>query len=97
LTILRERHEKENERDRAHRVPFPPSDPRVATVENADKKDANPPLQLLEVEIEKHAKFLKNSPLDAGKSVIYWMRMNDLRGELDSLLPFPPSLYFTRF
>ncbi|KAL7411659.1 DNA photolyase, FAD-binding/Cryptochrome [Mrakia frigida] len=56
-----------------------PSDPRVSTVENADKKDANPPLQLVEVEIEKQDKALKQSPLEAGKSVIYWMRMNDLR------------------
>lgn len=75
--------------DTPHRTRSSPADPRVAKVENADRKDANPPAQLVEKEIARIAKEKWADP-GAGKSVVYWMRMNDLRRELAYSLS-PPA------
>lgn len=56
-------------------------DPRVSTVENADRMDAAPPLDLLEDELIEQSKALQQAPIEPGKCAIYWMRMNDMRRE----------------
>ena len=51
---------------------------KISTAENAAKVDANPPLlQLLET--------LRRAPKKSSKGdcVVYWMRMEDLRSELE--------------
>lgn len=62
----------------------------MSKIENAEMKDANPPLKLVEQAIEDQHNHFKTNPVPVGKSVVYWMRMNDLRGELDRLLLLPP-------
>lgn len=50
---------------------------KIATAENAARVDANPPLGLLQDAIADHKSELKN--VAKGDSVVYWMRMEDMR------------------
>lgn len=48
--------------------------------------DAAPPLRILEEALIDQAKAIQTAPVPAGRSVVYWMRMTDLRGEPAILL-----------
>ncbi|KAG9086554.1 hypothetical protein FRC06_003028 [Ceratobasidium sp. 370] len=50
---------------------------KIATAENAARVDANPPLRQLQSAISEHKNDVKNPP--NGDSVVYWMRMEDMR------------------
>ncbi|KAG8700865.1 hypothetical protein FRC09_005703, partial [Ceratobasidium sp. 395] len=50
---------------------------KIATAENAARVDANPPLGQLQSAIAEHKNDIKNPP--KGDSVLYWMRMEDMR------------------
>jgi deoxyribodipyrimidine photo-lyase len=50
---------------------------RVAAAEVAAKVDKDPPLDQLLLLLKHDKKAVKN-----GESVVYWMRMEDMRGEL---------------
>lgn len=71
--------------------PLSPSPPRVdgkvAHADNAARVDAHPPLdELMQVQDELFGKKkAKSKPKSGGgsKSVVYWMRMEDVRGESD--------------
>lgn len=59
------------------------SDGKVAHAANAARVDAHPPLdELMEVQEELFGKKAKKQGKgEEGKSVVYWMRMEDVRGE----------------
>ncbi|KAG8762383.1 hypothetical protein FRC12_009064 [Ceratobasidium sp. 428] len=51
---------------------------KIATAENAARVDASPPLGQLQSAIAEHKNDIKNPA--KGDSVLYWMRMEDMRG-----------------
>jgi hypothetical protein len=53
---------------------------KVATFENADRVRQNPPV----AQLQKLMREVKTGPAHVGTSVIYWMRMQDMRRELDA-------------
>lgn len=53
---------------------------KIATFENAEAVDKNPPLpKLLDAVKNQHR------PSDDGSAVVYWMRMQDMRSELNTI------------
>jgi deoxyribodipyrimidine photo-lyase len=49
---------------------------KIATAENAANADRNPPFKLLEAALQSPV-----SPSVKGDAVVYWMRMQDMRGD----------------
>ncbi|KAG8745769.1 hypothetical protein FRC10_007030 [Ceratobasidium sp. 414] len=63
---------------------------KIATAENAARVDANPPLGQLQSAIAEHKSNIRNPP--NGDSVVYWMRMEDMRVEDNRALSAASSM-----
>jgi hypothetical protein len=59
-----------------HRIDKTPKFNKIATFENAAAVDENPPLKQLESLMERN----KDATTKGGDAVVYWMRLQDLRG-----------------
>jgi hypothetical protein len=63
---------------------------KIATAENAARVDANPPLAQLQNAIAQHKMDIKNPR--KGDCVVYWMRMEDMRGQPPIQRSYPHPL-----
>lgn len=57
-------------------------DPRVSTIEAADRKDENPPYDILTKLLAEQETSDIEHKSDGGKCTVFWMRLNDLRRKL---------------